>query len=237
MSRAIRLETSGFRQTKAMCGPACLKIVAAYFDIDVSQERLRRACRSSPVSGTTGANLVKGARAIGLAAEIRDRAGFDHIARWLGKGVPVIVDWMSTAEEPSGLPVAGGHYSVVCGLSRNAIVLEDPAIGKRKTLTRRTFRKLWFDFTHLYPKTKDDLVIRRMIVAAPKMVMSQAGILRKKRRPSVIDLPGIKRERKKQSSRRGGQAIRRPDRSVRRYRRQAAKPPARQRRQSPSRRI
>ena len=86
MSRSIRLETVSFRQTKGMCGPACLKIVAAYFHIDVSQARLRSACRSSRVSGTTGVNLAKGARTIGLATEIRDHAEFGHVARWLRKG-------------------------------------------------------------------------------------------------------------------------------------------------------
>ncbi len=51
-----------------MCGPACIKIIAAYFGRDISQRRIARACRTSHVSGTTGVNLVRGAQALGFGA-------------------------------------------------------------------------------------------------------------------------------------------------------------------------
>jgi hypothetical protein len=82
--------------------------------------------------------------------------------------VPVIVDWMSTKEDPrSNACILEGHYSVVCGLSKDEILLEDPAHGSVRRIPRRYFLRAWFDFTHLYPKQQDDLVIRRMIVIAP----------------------------------------------------------------------
>lgn len=166
--RGMRLATSGFRQSKAMCGPACLKIVADYFGVTVSERRLARLCRTSTVSGTTGANLLRGARALGFAATLADHADFREIERWLKAGIPVIVDWMSTGHGQMGvLPFAVGHYSVVCSLTAKNIILEDPAIGCRRTLPRHVFRNVWFDFTYLHPSSKDDLIIRRLIAVAP----------------------------------------------------------------------
>jgi len=67
--------------------------------------------------------------------------------------------------------IAGGHYSVVCGLNRDSIVLEDPAIGRRRAIPRRRFLNVWFDFTHVYPKVRDDLIIRRLIIIAKATTM------------------------------------------------------------------
>jgi ABC-type bacteriocin/lantibiotic exporter with double-glycine peptidase domain len=134
-SPAIMLKTARFNQSKARCGPASLKIVAQYFGIDISENKLARICRTSNISGTTGANLVSAARRLGFATRIVDGANFSIIATWLRRGVPVIVDWMSTGHGQNS-PVAIGHYSVVCGLTKDDIILEDPAIGRKRRLSR-----------------------------------------------------------------------------------------------------
>ena len=168
----ILLNTTNFKQSPAMCGPACLKIVASYFGIEIGERRLIRVCRSSKITGTTGTNLVKGARELGFHAEIIDGADFKVIGKWLRNGTPVIVDWMSVSEDlRTKRHIAGGHYSVVCGLNRDSIVLEDPAIGRRRAIPRRRFLNVWFDFTHVYPKVRDDLIIRRLIIIAKATTM------------------------------------------------------------------
>src|SRR3954465_9978896 len=50
----IRVETRHFDQSRAMCGPASLRIVLEYFGTQVSENLVAKACRSSPVTGTTG---------------------------------------------------------------------------------------------------------------------------------------------------------------------------------------
>jgi ABC-type bacteriocin/lantibiotic exporter with double-glycine peptidase domain len=166
----VSLKTTNFKQSPAMCGPACLKIVASYFGIDIGEQRLIRACRStSEISGTTGRNLVKAARGLGFHAEIIDNADFKTIEQWLRGGIPVIVDWMSVSEDlHTRQRIVGGHYSVVCGLSRSNIILEDPAIGRRRTIPRQRFFNVWFDFKLVYPKVRDDLILRRLIAVAPR---------------------------------------------------------------------
>ncbi len=71
-------------------------------------------------------------------------------------------------DRASRQPIAGGHYAVVCGLNMRNIVLQDPAVGHPLTLTRRHFFNVWFDFTYVYPRVRDDLIIRRLIVIVPR---------------------------------------------------------------------
>jgi ABC-type bacteriocin/lantibiotic exporter with double-glycine peptidase domain len=165
----LQLATGNFRQSRAMCGPACLKIVFRFFGRHVSESHIAKACRTSSKTGTTGSNLVKAAQRFGFDAELVDHSDFRTIAKWLRMGVPVIVDWMSTISSGRGCaPMACGHYSVVCGLNSEYIVLQDPAIGRRRRVSRSSFLRVWYDFKLLFPKTADDLIIRRAIVVVPK---------------------------------------------------------------------
>jgi ATP-binding cassette subfamily B protein len=166
-NRGIRLETSGFKQRRAMCGPACLKIVLAYFGKRIPERAIANACRSSPLSGTTGTNLVEGAGRFGFRAEVVDHSNFRTIEKWLRRGVPVIVDWMSVSRSRHTAR-ACGHYSVVCGLDQRHIVLQDPSVGRRRRLAREHFRDVWFDFRRVFPRAQDDLIIRRLIIVVPR---------------------------------------------------------------------
>jgi ABC-type bacteriocin/lantibiotic exporter with double-glycine peptidase domain len=148
--------------------------VSDYFGERVSEKRIAKLCQPRLASGTTGANMVKAARRLGFSARIIDHARFKTIEQWLRRGVPVIVDWMSTEDmRRTKLRIAVGHYSVVCGLTGKSLILEDPAIGRRRTISRAVFLRLWFDFRHLYPKKRNDLIMRRLIVVAPKGAMSK----------------------------------------------------------------
>src|SRR4051794_7113118 len=165
----IRFKAKSLQQSEAMCGPACLCIIAASFGIAASEKQIAQACRSSRVSGTTGANMLKGARRLGLPAKIIDNADFRMMQAWMRRGFAVIVDWMSVRETSRPMRrVVEGHYSVVCGLSRTHIVLADPAIGRSRRMSRKDFLRSWFDFTHLYPKRPEEVIIRRMIVLTPR---------------------------------------------------------------------
>jgi ABC-type bacteriocin/lantibiotic exporter with double-glycine peptidase domain len=171
-SANLALKTRRFRQSEARCGPAALKIVAQYFGIELQEAALARICRTSSISGTAGINLVTAARKLGFAAKIVDGASLKMIAAWLRRGIPVIVDWMSTGHSEAGPSrVACGHYSVVCGLTPKEIILEDPAIGRKRRLPRHAFMSVWYDFKHLFPKKNDDPVIRRMVVIAPPALL------------------------------------------------------------------
>ncbi len=174
--RPVLLATRSIKQTKALCGPACLKIVCLYYGRTVSLRRLARLCRTSLVSGTTGHNMVRAARSLGFHAAIMDYSTVSMLRRWLRRRVPVIVDWMSPGDANSRTRrMAVGHYSVACGMTRTALLLEDPAVGQRRRVAPKEFLKVWFDFVHAYPRTSQDLVIRRMIVVLPRVPVKEIG--------------------------------------------------------------
>ena len=166
--RAISLPVRPFKQGRALCGPACLKMILAYFGHRMSEKSIAKLCRTSTTTGTTGPNLVRAARRLGLGAAIVDGATFSTIERWLARGIPVIVDWMSVLRvRGSREHWACGHYSVVYGINKAHLWLQDPAIGRARRMSRHHFVNVWFDFKRVRPRQPDDLIIRRLIIAAP----------------------------------------------------------------------
>ena len=96
------------------------------------------------------------ARKLGFRARVKDLSDLEDIREWVSrKKIPVIVDWFA---------FEGGHYSVVSGIDKENIYLEDPSLGHRRALKLSTFMRLWFDFPGSHLKSRDDLIIRRMII-------------------------------------------------------------------------
>lgn len=146
-----------------MCGPATLKIVCDYFDVPMTEAELATLCNTNKEHGTTGVQLVEAAKILGFKARLKDSATFADIESCLKRGVPPIVDWF-TAEGA----VADGHYSIACGLDAKHIVLEDPEIGARRTLSRDDFMRVWFDYDTKVPNKSTDFFVRRLIVIEKK---------------------------------------------------------------------
>jgi ABC-type bacteriocin/lantibiotic exporter with double-glycine peptidase domain len=166
--KPIALRTQSFKQSKMMCGPASLKIVANYFGIPATEQKLARACGSNKTIGTTGEGMLRGAEFLGLKAQIIDEASFSIIGKWMRRGALVVVDWMSPGQStPPRVRMAGGHYSVVAGLTFTHIILEDPGLGGRRRIKQAEFMAIWFDFDDLYLAKKSDLILRRIIVIHP----------------------------------------------------------------------
>ncbi len=63
-----------------------------------------------------------------------------------------------------------GHYSVVVGIDRKYIHLQDPELGKVRSLDIPTFRRVWFDFPGDMLHSHRDLILRRMIVVEARSV-------------------------------------------------------------------
>jgi len=88
-------------------------------------------------------------------------ADFSDIEKLLKQKIPVIVDWFHNGD---------GHYSVAVGLTTKNIILMNPRFGTFDTLNRVDFKRIWFDFPGDFLKSKNDVVIRRMIVIEPKKI-------------------------------------------------------------------
>jgi predicted double-glycine peptidase len=149
------LPVKSFRQTPSFCGPASLHMVFDYYGIKATEKELAKKALTTSKLGTTAKNMLGAARLYGFKTSLKDRASFQDIKTNLDKKIPVIVDWFSTDE---------GHYSVVVGLDKKNIYLQDPELGHLRTMDRTTFFRVWFDFDTEFIKTKNDLILRRMIV-------------------------------------------------------------------------
>ena len=146
------------RQKPNFCGVATLKMVLDYFGIKVSEKKLIRLTGATAKKGTSAEGIKKTAQKLGFLVGIKDGASFSDIKYWLNKKVPVIVSWFSVY---GGYPE--GHYSVVVDLDRNYIYLQDPEIAAIRKMNKKDFLRVWFDFEGDFMKSKNDLVLRRLI--------------------------------------------------------------------------
>lgn len=160
------LDVKPFQETlhKDMCGPASLKILLSYFQIDKSEEELAKLCGVTKRLGTDDKSIRKAAEKLGFKVEIKNNSDFKDIQNWLDKGIPVIVNWFTKGRSDySDSEVADGHYSVVTGLDKDNIYLQDPEIGKMRTINRDDFMAVWFDFTGERIESWKEVIVRQLI--------------------------------------------------------------------------
>jgi predicted double-glycine peptidase len=150
------LNLKSYRQKPELCGPACLKMVLEYYGIQKNEDELANLAGYVPSEGVKVDGLINAATKLGLNAFYKDFSEIKDLKEYvLDKKIPVIVDWFSTDD---------GHYSVVIDIDDKNIYMQDPELGNLRTLDVGTFKRVWFDFRGDYLKSKDDIIIRRMIV-------------------------------------------------------------------------
>lgn len=149
------LNVKPFRQSAGFCGPACLKMVLEYYGIKKSEKELAELSKAKPHTGVSAEGLLKATKVLGLKGLAKDFSEIKDIKEHIDKKIPVIVDWFS---------INDGHYSVVVDVDKNNIYLQDPELGRIQTINLDTFKRIWFDFRGNYLTSKNDIIIRRMIV-------------------------------------------------------------------------
>ena len=161
----IMLKVKPFQETlnADMCGPASLKIVFDYYGVSKTEKELAKIAGLKKGLGIDEMGIKKTAEKLGFKVVIKNNSNFKDIEKWLGKGVPVIVNWFTRGRNdyPES-ETADGHYSVVCGLDDKFIYLQDPELGAMRKIERNNFMRVWFDFKGNYLKPKD-LIIRQII--------------------------------------------------------------------------
>ena len=154
------LDIKPFRQKPSFCGPACLKMVLRYYGTDKTEKELGKLTKCTFDKGTPGINILKAAHKLGFDGFIKDNATIKKLREYVEKKkIPVIVDWFSVSE---------GHYSVVIGIDKENIYIQDPEFGSMRALRLKEFKNEWFDFSGNLLKPTDQIVIRRMIVIFKK---------------------------------------------------------------------
>ncbi|MCX6712966.1 MAG: cysteine peptidase family C39 domain-containing protein [Candidatus Vogelbacteria bacterium] len=164
------LKIRPFQETlnASMCGPASLKIVLGYFGVEKSEKELAKLCGATKKLGVDVAGITRAAGKLGFKVTVKNNSSFADIEKWLNKGVPPIVNWFTRGRrECPDSETADGHYSVVCGLDKNYIYLQDPEIGGIRKIKRNDFLRVWFDFAGEIIKP-NELIIRQIIALEVK---------------------------------------------------------------------
>lgn len=153
------LKIKPFRQQTGYCGPASLKMVLKYYDVEKSEQELIELTDCDVDLGVEAGRLLTTAQDFGFGGYIKDNAELTDLKQEVVEHKrPVIVDWFSEDD---------GHYSVVVDINDENIYLLDPELGYVRAMRLQKFYRVWFDFPGDFLKTKDDLTIRRMIVIFP----------------------------------------------------------------------
>jgi len=166
MKRTLLLNVKPFQETlnASMCGPASLKMVFDYYGVIKTEEELFKLCNVSKELGTDDKTMKKVAQSFGFKVEIKNFSSFEDIEKWLNIGVPLIVDWFSPGrmdKKESEMP--DGHSSIVVGLDKEYIYIQDPEVGNLRKLKREDFYRVWFDFRKNYITNWEEMVIRQII--------------------------------------------------------------------------
>lgn len=155
-----------FQETlgSSFCGPAVMKMVLEYYGVEKSESELAVLANKDDILGVSSDDIKRVLESFGLTVETKNFASYDDIQKALDNQIPVIVDWMTRGRNdyPED-DVPDGHNSIVCGLDEKNIYLQDPEVGRMRTITREDFLRVWFDFSSDHIEKWDDLIIRQMI--------------------------------------------------------------------------
>lgn len=148
------------RKIKFHCGPAALKAYMSFFDVDASEEELAQLAGATTEKGASAKGLIRAAKKKGFNAFAKEYSTINDLRYHVNvKRIPVMVDWFWEDD---------GHYGVVIGVDQKTITFRDPSFWKIRRMPLEKFLAVWFDYPGSHPETKDDFIVRLMIVITPK---------------------------------------------------------------------
>lgn len=135
-----------YQKTDYTCGPTAMQMAMEFFHKHISQKRLAQAMHTSKKYGTSHSSMIRAAQKAKLYSYVNEQSTIHEIKHFIHLNIPVIVDFI----EPTG---EEGHYAVVSGYTKNALVLNDPWNGKNVHMAYALFSKRWHDRAknHTYP--------------------------------------------------------------------------------------
>ena len=142
------------------CGPASLRMVMAYYGLQVSEEDLAAACGHTYELGCRSEDMACAAQGMGFDVHLKNNSTVEELSRLVNAGAPVIVDWFC-GDPPEG------HSSVVIGVSDKNIYILDPFLEEMRVVAKEDFRRCWFDFYET-PITPNNLYVGQIMVLRPK---------------------------------------------------------------------
>ena len=148
---AFRLLSRTRQVTEYSCGACALEAVLGYWGRDVEEAELMRLMGTNDQVGTWPDNMVRGVRALGFEAEVRERLTLDEVRAFTDQGHPLIVVgqfWISHRESGEDVDLRrewnNGHYVVVLGVDDEYVYFQDPYLRMGKAfIPRAAFERRW----------------------------------------------------------------------------------------------
>jgi subfamily B ATP-binding cassette protein HlyB/CyaB len=117
------------QQSEMDCGPTCLTMLARYYGLNASVNRMRERCNVG-VEGTSMLGLIETLESLGFAA----------------KGLNTSPSLLKELKAPFIAHWDGNHYIVVYEAGEHGLITADPALGYIDTVSYDTFNRHWTGF-------------------------------------------------------------------------------------------
>lgn len=138
------------------CGAACIKMAAAYFNLNYSWKKIAEISKYKQKDGLYNKDLVKALQKLGFKTAEKANVSWEQLKKLNSSDKIIIVSWM--------LKGYIGHFSVVDKVTDKAIYLADPEAGKIIKLDKIVFLRLWLDYEpHWYPRENSDIQLRWVV--------------------------------------------------------------------------
>lgn len=127
-----------FQTSEQRCGAACLRMLGAALGVAQDEATIAQSCGTTEL-GCTVQDLVVGARAMGLQAEMLPVFGRPAAIDTLMQQVPFVamIDVASLYSTP---PMFQRHFVVPLALQNDVVIFHDPAGGPDRNPTGRANR-------------------------------------------------------------------------------------------------
>lgn len=133
----MKLKVPYYRQKKIYtCGPACLRMVLAYFGKKWSIGQIIRNSGTTAKYGTSPRKMVSAAKRAGLIVRVSKNSTLQEIRKQLDFGRPVVVCYREPAYNE-------GHYAVAVGYRSDKFIFNDPWHGQNFLIKADDFLKRW----------------------------------------------------------------------------------------------
>lgn len=122
------------------CGPAALKALLSFYNINISEEKLKELCNTTKENGTYHWQISECLDKLDIDYLMKNNATLKDINKYLQKGHPVLIDFEKNNT---------GHYSIILSINNDNIKILDTDSKKEsevcKKIDTKTFKDLWYD--------------------------------------------------------------------------------------------
>lgn len=133
----MNIQVPFFKQdTDYTCGPVALQMILKFLSDYKSEESLAKKLKTKKETGTEISNMIDVVSREGFYSYTNEDSTLEEIEYFINSGFPVLVEYIEPSDNIS-------HFSVVIGISRGEIVMNDPWNGKNFKISANEFEKRW----------------------------------------------------------------------------------------------